>query len=198
MEFLKTTLTGGLLVLFPLFGCAYLTYRIVGALTGFIKPFLSFMPQNGLIGVAIADALSVLILLALCFLAGVFVKTSLGSAMGRQLVRVLNKIPGYKLFSRVARIIFDPEHVSGSPVVVQRGQSRQVGFLIEETSPHEFTVFFPSAPSPFTGSIVIVKADKVDRLNVPAAEVARMIATFGIGTGALLIDHEKESLESQS
>ena len=192
-QFLKTTLTGGLLVLFPLFGCIYLILRIAGALTGFIKPLLGFMPQNRFIGVALADAASVLILLLLCFVTGVIIKTSVGRALGLQIARVFNKIPGYRMFARVAIIMFDHEDPSGSPVLVRRGQTKQIGFLMEQNNPNECTVFLPSAPSPFSGSIVIVKAERVEKLNVPAAKVARMIATFGTGTNALLIDHETNS-----
>ena len=189
-EFVKTTLTGGLLVLFPLFACAYVIFRIAGALTSFIRPFLSFLPQNRLIGVAIADAASVILLLLLCFVTGVLIKTSVGSALTVRITRPLNRIPGYRMFSRVARIMFDQQDVSGTPVVVNRGQTKQIGFLMEEHSAEELTVFLPNAPSFFSGIIIIVKANKVERLNVPAAAVARMIATFGSGTSALLHDRE--------
>ncbi|MCM3870390.1 MAG: hypothetical protein ND895_06855 [Pyrinomonadaceae bacterium] len=62
-EFVKTTLIGGLLVLFPLFAFVYILVRIAGALTGFIKPLLGFMPQNRFVGVGVADVASVVILL---------------------------------------------------------------------------------------------------------------------------------------
>jgi uncharacterized membrane protein len=186
--FVKTTMMGGLLVLFPLFGLAYLIVRIGGGLTSLIKPLLSFMPQNRFVGVAIADAAAVLILLLLCFVIGLIMKTAVGSALERQLTRVLDLIPGYKMFVRIARIMFDHKDPRGSPVVVQRGRNKQIGFLVEENSADEFTVFFPSAPSPFSGNIVIVKADTVEMLNAPAGEVLRVIATFGAGTRALLVD----------
>jgi uncharacterized membrane protein len=191
-EFLKTTLIGGLLVLFPLFGCLYLTFRIAGALTSVIKPLLNFLPQNRLVGVAVADAASVLILLILCFVIGLILKTSVGNALGVQITRLLNLIPGYRMFGRVARVLFDHEDPRGSPVLVRRGQTKQIGFMVEQNSADEMTVFFPSAPSPFSGNIVIVKADTVEKLNVPAAEVARVIATFGAGTRGLLADGERK------
>ena len=187
---LKTTLTGGLLVLFPLFGCLYLIVRIAGALTSFIKPLLSFLPQDRFVGVAVADAASVLILLLLCFVTGLIIKTSVGSSLGLQLTRLLNRIPGYRRFGRIARIMFDKDDARGSPVVVQRGHTKQIGFLVEENSAEELTIFFPSAPSPFSGNLVIVRADTVERLEVPRSEVTRVIAYFGAGTRALLVDRE--------
>jgi len=189
-QFVKTTLIGGLLVLFPLFACAYLVVRVAGALTSFIRPWLSFVPQKSFMGGAFVDVASVLILLFLCFLTGVIIQTSIGGAIRERTTRHLNRIPGYRVFSRIARILFDHEDPSGSPVMVQRGSTKQIGFLIEENSERESTIFFPSAPSPFTGSIVIVQTDKVERLNVSAAQVARVIASYGTGTRALSVDRE--------
>ena len=187
-EFLKTTVVGGLLVLFPLFGCAYIFIRIAGMLTSFIKPALGFLPQSRFVGVAVIDIASIAILVMLCFLVGVLIRTSPGKALERSASRLLNRIPGYRMFGRVARILFDEEDPRGSPVLVRRGQGKQIGFMVEENSPEELTVFFPSAPSPFSGNIVIVKAENVEKLNVRAGEVARVIATFGAGTRALLAD----------
>ena len=189
-QFIKTVLIGGLLVLFPLFACLYLLVRIAWALTDFVKPLVGFLPEGRYIGVAVADAASVLVLLLLCFVAGLVVKTSAGSSLGLQLTRFLNRIPGYRMFGRVARIMFDVEDARGSPVVVHYGDTKQIGFLMEENSAHELTVFFPDAPNPFSGSIVIVRADAVERLEVPRSEVTQVIASFGAGTSALLVDRE--------
>lgn len=185
-------LIGGLLVLFPMFACLYLIVRIARALTEFIKPLLGFLPKNRFIGVAFADIGSILLLLVLCFATGLIVRTSTGSSLGRQLTRFLNRIPGYRTFGRIARIMFDEEHVSGSPVVVQQDQTKHIGLLMEENSSGELTVFLPGAPNPLSGSIVIVSADAVERLEVPRSEVTQVIASFGVGTSALLVDRERK------
>lgn len=186
-EFLKTTIMGGLLVLFPLIACVFVILKLAGLLTSFIKPVLSFfVPQSRLMGVALADAASLLILILLCFLAGLVMKTSLGGALVPRVSKLLDKIPGYKVFVRVSRIVFDRDDASGTPVVVQRGENRQLGFMMEETGGEELTIFFPDAPGLFSGTVEIVKASMVERLNVPPGQVARVIATFGIGTRTLL------------
>ena len=189
-HFIKTTLVGGLLVLFPLFCCLYLGVRIAVALTNFIRPLLDFLPQNRFIGVAIADAASVLILLLVCFATGLIARTAFGSSVGLRTSEFLNRIPGYRMLDRIARIIFDHEDQRGSPVVVRNGDTKQIGFLVEENSAEEMTVFFPNAPTPFSGNIAIVRADDVERLDVPRSEVLRMIASFGAGTRELLVDRK--------
>ncbi|MCM3870391.1 MAG: hypothetical protein ND895_06860 [Pyrinomonadaceae bacterium] len=56
------------------------------------------------------------------------VKTSVGSALSLRITNILIRIPGYRLFARIARIMFDEEDASGTPVVVQRGHTRQMAF----------------------------------------------------------------------
>ena len=142
-EFLKTTIMGGLLVLFPLIACLFVILKIGELLTSFIKPLLSFVPQTRLIGVAVADVASVLILILLCFIAGLFMKTSLGGVLGTRVSKLLDKIPGYNVFVRVSRIVFDRDDASGTPVVVQRGENRQLGFMMEETDTEELQYSSP-------------------------------------------------------
>ena len=87
-------------------------------------------------------------------------------------------------------MILDQEDTRGTPVIVQQGPFKQIGFLVEENGADELTVFFPSSPSPFSGNIAIVKANAVEKLDVPAADVVRVIATFGAGAGALRADRQ--------
>lgn len=185
-KFIRSTLRGGLLVLFPLFACTYIFVHIAGLSIEFIKPLVSFIPNTSLVGLALADLVSTIILLVLCCLTGLAMRTSAGKSFGLRLSRRLDRVPGYEMFARLARVIFDPEDPSGIPVIVRLGDTKQIGFLIEHHGPDEVTVFFPSAPSPLSGNVLIVRADMVERLHVPAAKVARVMATFGAGSSELL------------
>jgi uncharacterized membrane protein len=185
-EFLKTTMTGGLLVLFPLVGCVYLFVRVLGFLSSLVEPLLTVLPKGRFIGLAVADLASLIIFVLLSFWIGLLIKTSFGKTLGRGISKLLHFIPGYTLLSRLFQLFFDQEQVTGVPVIVRTGDSRQLGFLMEETVEGEATVYFPSSPTPFSGNVSIVKSDVIERLNVPASDVARIVATFGIGTSGLL------------
>ena len=184
--FIRSTLRGGLLVLFPLFACIYVIVRIAEAWVEFIKPLVGFIPHGNIVGLALADLASVFILLVLCCLTGLALRTSVGKALGLRMSRRFERVPGYAMFARLAQMIFDHEDPRGVPVLVQSGDSKQIGFLVEHHGPDELTVFLPSAPTPFSGSVMIVKTDMVERLQVPAAKVARVMATFGSGSSELL------------
>lgn len=184
-EFIWTSLINGMLVLFPLFASLYMMGMIVGFFSDLIKPELArLFPEAGSYSGALG-AMSILILLISSFFVGLVARTSLGSVFEARSRRLMNTIPGYKLFARIARIIFDHNDSSGTPVVVHRDGSRQIGFMMDELGSDEMVIFFPDAPSLVSGSVEIVKASSVERLNVPARKVAGVIATFGVGAHTL-------------
>ena len=189
-EFLKTTLAGGLLVLFPLFGCVYLVVFIARAFTDFIKPILEWLPQNRLINPATLDVAAIIILLLMCFVTGVIIKTSVGKRLEAMMQSVLSRIPGYRILWNLARILVDEDDPRGSPVVVDMGENKQIGFLVDHNSLDELTVFLPSTPGPLSGDVLIVKANTVKKLKVPAKEVVRVMVAFGSGSSALLAKGE--------
>jgi len=189
-KFIRATLVGGLLVLFPLFGLVYFILFIGRLLTSTIKPFIGLLPGIDSVSLPFANILSILVLILMCFLVGVFVKTRPGIALTSWLTRVLEKIPLYIMLRRIGEILFDQEDPRGTPVLVHLDNAKQIGFMIEQHGSEGVTVFFPSAPSPLGGSIMIVSPDKVEKLNVRAADVARVIGTFGAGTDALLVGRD--------
>src|SRR6185295_3484982 len=102
-NFLRTTLAGGMLVLFPLAGCVYLIFRLASMLINFISPLLSVLPGFRNARLAVREGASLVLLLLLCFLIGLFVKTPAGKAVGRWLeTNLLESLPGFPLFRRLA------------------------------------------------------------------------------------------------
>ncbi len=89
------------------------------------------------------------------------------------------------MLRRIGQIFFDEEDPRGTPVLVEIDNTKQFGFMIEQNGEGECTVFFPGSPSPISGNIKIVKAGMVEKLNVHAGDVARVLGAFGAGTEAL-------------
>lgn len=195
-EFLKTTLAGGFLVLLPLFGCAFLVVRSVEALLGGIRPLLSFLPDLRLINMALVDMAAVCVLLLMCFFIGLLVRTARGKAFGQRVEsRILYRLPGYTLFQNLSNIVFGREETSGVPVVVRQGDVRRVGFLVEEHVGGESTVFYPQSPTLLTGTVVIVRTERVEKLDISKSQVARSLTNFGLGMSELLPEQETPDAE---
>jgi uncharacterized membrane protein len=185
-KFLKTTLAGGLLVLFPLVGSVYLLARLSSVLVRLLRPALGLLPGGPDFSLPFRNAAAIALLLLLCFVIGLVVMTPLGKAVGRWLeTHLLSKLPGFVRYKELSQILLGNEETGGAPVLVQRGAEKQLGFLIEEDVAGELTVLMPIAPGLRSGTVIIVKADLVQRLDAPASEVARALMRCGVGALAL-------------
>lgn len=185
-EFIKTTLISGMFVLFPLFATVYFGFLVLSYLVEPIKPIvLNLFPGSLSVGTAFVDTLSILLGFGLCFLAGLITRSLIGRTLAYRLDLFLSVFPGYRMFARIARIVFDRTDDSGTPVVVARSDSRQIGFMMEE-GVEEVVIFFPQAPSLISGTVEAINASAVKKLNVSAARVARVIGSYGVGLETLL------------
>jgi uncharacterized membrane protein len=184
-KFLKTTLAGGLLVLFPLFGSIYLLARLGSIFVSFLRPALGLFPGGPDFSLPYKNAAAIALLLLLCFLIGLAVMTHLGKTVGGWMERhLLSKIPGFVRYRALSQILLGSE-VAGAPVLVQRGAEKQFGFLIEESSSGELTIMMPIAPGLRSGTVIIIQASLVQRLDAPPSEAARVLMQCGVGASAL-------------
>ena len=189
-RYLKTTILGGILVLLPLVGCAYLIGVTLKLVLEVISPINKLLPVQSLAGIAALDVLAILIVVVTCFLLGLLVRTAGGRTIGRWFEGLLlNQLPGYRLFRRLSRqVAGETEEALGAPVLVRLGASRQFGFLIEESAAGEATVFVPLAPLLYLGTVHLVPLEGVTRLTQPMPQVIDCISRFGIGSARLASD----------
>ena len=183
-RYLKTTLLGGILVVLPLVGCAYLIGLTLKIVLGVIMPINRLLPIPDLAGIAVIDLLAISIIVVTCFLLGLLVRTAGGRTLGRWFEQsLLYQLPGYRLLRRLSRqVAGETEEALGAPVLVRLGDSRQYGFLVEELPTGEVTVFVPLAPLLYLGTVHLVPAERVTRLSQPLPRVIDRISRFGIGS----------------
>ncbi len=70
--------------------------------------------------------------------------------------------------------------------MVKLGDSRQIGFLVEEYPSGEAAVFIPLSPALSIGSVHIIPAEHAERLNATLSEVADCITKAGFGSARLV------------
>ena len=59
-------------------------------------------------------------------------------------------------------------------------------FVIEEFEDGRFTVFVPSAPTPLSGSLYILTADRVHPVDVPFTHAVKALSRWGAGSKELV------------
>ena len=188
LRFLRTTVLGGILVLLPLLGVLFFAWTTIKFVLDIITPLNRLLPIQSVGGVAIIDLLAFAIFLGLCFSLGLLVQTAGGRWVGRWFEQLaLNPLPGYRIFKRLSlQIAGRTEEALGAPVLIKLGETRQIGFLVEQLSSGEFAVFVPLAPVLYFGSLHLVRPENVERLDVPMTKVVAFVSSFGVGASHLL------------
>ena len=102
-------------------------------------------------------------MLAVCFVAGLVVRTGPGLRAKHALERsVLEKIPGYSLVRGLAqRASGDESEGAFRPALVEIEDALAPGFIIEELNDGRYTVLIPSVPTPAAGSLLIMPRERV-------------------------------------
>lgn len=187
-RFLKTTVVGGLVVLVPVAVCAYAIVATVKTVLTGLAPIAKVLHVQSPGGIVAVELVAVLVVVAVCFFFGLLVQTAGGRAIGSWFEKRLFKVlPGYEMIKKISRQFSGGgEETLGTPVVVKLGDSRQIGFLVEEYPSGEAAVFIPLAPALSLGSVHIIPAERAERLNAKLSEVVDCITNVGYGSARVV------------
>jgi uncharacterized membrane protein len=181
-DFVKTTLIGGLLVIVPVVAVAVLVGRVLAGLFGAFAPLAAWLPG----GFFLREIGAIAIVMAVCFFAGLVVRTTVGEALRGWLERRFEAIPGFTLVRSLARRVAGEEEGSRFQVALAEIEDALVpAFLIEEHDDGSFTVFVPAVPTPAAGALYILPRERVHPVDVPFRSAVTVFTRFGEGTGEL-------------
>ena len=188
LDFVKTTVIGGLLFLVPAVLIALLVKSAVELARKILIPIVKLLPAENIAGVAVEHVLAVVLIFLVCFLAGLAARTSPGAKLNAVLERaILRKIPGFGLVKRVTREMANIETQSDFSVALARIEDAwMLSFIVEKLDNGLLAVFVPSAPTPAAGSIYYLTEDRVKRLDVPVSSAISCIMRLGVGSKELL------------
>ena len=98
--FFTGALITGLLVIIPFYLALLLLFKAMQSLVGLVRPIAALLPE----WVPAEDLLSLLLILILCFLVGVAVRTRMGERARERIEKSLfQRIPGYTVFRGLAQ-----------------------------------------------------------------------------------------------
>ena len=182
-ELTKTTLIGGLLVVLPIYLSILLLAKTLSGILALLSPVTAAIPA----GAQFKQVLALMIVLGVCLVAGLVVRTGAGLRAKNALERsVLEKIPGYSLVRGLAsRLGGDESEGTFQPALVEIEDALAPGFIIEELEDGRYTVLVPSVPTPAAGSLFILPRERVHPLDVPFTQAVKVISKWGAGAGEL-------------
>ena len=93
------------------------------------------------------------------------------------------------------------ENASGlKPVLVNIEDAWQIGYLLEQLEKDWVVVFLPQAPTPMSGNVMYMPANRVRSLEITMVHAMSIVKAIGVGSSAALrgVDLELPSADHLS
>jgi len=181
VEFSKTTLIGGVLIVLPIYVSLLLLAKAAKGLLALLSPITAWIPAS----VESREIVAVLVLAAVCFVAGAIARTGPGLRAKKAFERaVLERLPGYALLRGLAaRFTGQGDGSTFAPALVEIEEALVPALIIEELEDGSYTVLVPSVPTPMAGALYILPRERVHRVDVPLTTALKVFSKWGTGAG---------------
>jgi uncharacterized membrane protein len=179
-ELVVNAVVGGLLVILPLYLATLLLLKAMQTVAGLVRPLAGLIPD----GWPAEELLSLSLVLLVCFVVGLAVRTRAGRAIRSWLeASLLGRLPGYALLRSLTQRLADKadENV-WAPALVEIEEALVPAFIIEEHGDGRFTVFVPSVPTPFAGAVYVLDRSRVHAVDVPFTQALQSLSRWGSGS----------------
>ncbi len=189
-SFFMTSLLGGIMVVLPVAILVAVFGWIFNFVTNLIQPMTNLLVATSDIREIVADILVIIVILAMCFIIGVTIRTKLGKFLFSTIEnRLLKVAPGYTLIKEtVLQILGNKKAPYSSVALVQifESDTLMTAFVTDEHPDGSFSVFVPTGPNPTSGNIYHLEGKHVHPVDVPVEEAMRSIISCGSGSSRLI------------
>lgn len=188
LKIIKATFLGGILFLVPLVVLIIVLEKGYGLVQKTTLPLVSTLPKVSVLGLAIQELVGILIIILICFIAGLLAKTAAAEKLVQKLEDgILSFVPGYSFMKSMNENILGFESKEDLKVImVPTDAGWQFAFLIEQISENVFSVFIPDAPNPWSGSVVFVEKKDIREIEITQKQALACIRKLGYGSKELL------------
>jgi uncharacterized membrane protein len=185
---LTTTLIGGIVFLLPLIVALAVLGQGVALMATVAKPLAAMFPTQKVAGVALASLVALLLLLLLCYGAGLLARAALGRTLSASFEdRLQTLYPRYTIIKGMTQSLGVNGVKSNLKTVLVSFDDHQVlAIEVERLADGRVVVFLPGAPDPWSGSVVMVSQERVAGLSVEIGALHRSLKGIGRGSAALL------------
>jgi len=188
LQFLKTTIVGGLVFLVPVVAVVIVIDKALQLSRKLVEPMAAFIPIDSVAGFAVANLIADFVIVVICFLAGLAARNSLASKFIREAeTRFLWKIPGYNFVKGFTDSLGSEDvNTSMLPVLMRLDDASQLAFEIERLVDGRVVVYVPGAPDPWSGAVMVVDAERVESLPISMIAAVQNIRALGRETRRFL------------
>jgi uncharacterized membrane protein len=189
IDFAKTCVVGGFFGIVPVLLLVMVLGESLNLLAAIATPLAEALPVDELGGIETARIVALLLMVLACFLAGVFLRTRVGT-WSTEFIEdtVLNRLPGYSLLKTVSHRFGGLQEGSlfaAALADLHGTDARTVVFIVEEHDDGHYTVLVPNAPTPTVGTLYVLPARALTLLDASPGAVANSFMSWGIGSKQL-------------
>jgi uncharacterized membrane protein len=183
-SFLKTTLLGGLIFLIPFVIIVAIIGKALKIMMIIAEPFAKMVPFEAVAGIAIVNFVVVIVVILICFIAGLLARSTPGRRAFKLLdQKLMEMIPGYAFVKGFAGSIGEGEDKEVlQAVLVKLDDQSMIGFEVERTDNGLVAVYIPGSPSIWAGTIAYMTPDRVEKLDAEFTTVSKTLRTLGRGS----------------
>ena len=188
IEFIKTTVIGGLVLIVPVAVLFIALGYVLSLLVRVNNAVAEYVPVEVFGHPAVIIALAVCSIVAFCFIAGLLLKTGVGDRLAKKLDALLeDKLPLYGMVRTLTQRFTGIDGLEFAPAEVDlySNETRVLAFVIEELPTKRYVVFVPSSPALTMGQVYILPASSVRLLDKPTKLAVDAITQWGVGTKLL-------------
>ncbi len=197
-NFIKNSLFGGLVVMLPIAILGFFFKWLFKMVTDLIQPLTDLASRIYPVSEWVADIMVIGIILLLCFVVGVVVRTKLGNLLHRIFDDILHHMaPGYRMVKEVVVQVFGKsENSPFSNGMVARVRlfgeacpTEVTALVTDHHSDGTYTIFMPTGPNPTSGNIFHVPESQVILCpDIKLDSAMRTVIACGAGSAKLFKD----------
>ena len=194
INFLKSTVVNGLVILIPLVLVLVAIREIISLMISFATPIADMFPEGTFDNVKETEIISLLLVLGVAFVLGLLSKIKAGRVVGRGIEKYsLDKIPMYRMLKNLVGAFLNLEtEESFKPALLENdsGDMEPV-YVIEDRGRPRVVVLVPWAPAAFAGSVKLVARERIHYLDVTLDEFSLSLTHLGTGLSELLPEKQR-------
>jgi uncharacterized membrane protein len=189
LDFLKTTIIGGLFVLLPIILLYLALSETLEVLVLLATPIADLIFPGHFEETEFPVLVALVLLVLISFILGLLMLSDIGRRFGNWIERIiLGKVPGYNAIKSLTKgFTSSQDNSSFKPALLKSADGeKEFVYIVEEHDDGNLTIMVPWSPTPFAGSIKIVPKERVEPLSVNMAKLTEVLSQWGIGAKNLL------------
>jgi len=184
---LRKIFSGIILFLLPVMLLLFIFKKAITIVQGLILPIKSYLPVETILGVGMLSLISLLLILLICYLAGMMAE----SRYVKSFIALLEDnlfvfIPGYAMIkSRASEAIGNTDDEWKAVLIGDNGDWK-FGIEVDRQPDGICTIFFPEPPDAKSGEMKLIHESKLKRLDIPVSKLVKIIRQYGHGAACLV------------